>query len=292
MSNSLTKSSYYEAETGEDKQLVRISNPLSSDLNVMRRNLLYGALESLIYNINRKNSNLRMYEFGNIYQLTEKVSDNPHDKYFEESHLVLLLSGYKYDANWNSPATPSNFFQLKTFVELILKRLGFATEGLKMVTTQSPFYAEGLDVILNTKVLVSFGRVSKAYSGKFDIKQDVWFADFNWDLVMKEVKKHKTLFTGLPKYPEVKRDLSMVLEKSVSFDQIRTATLKAEKKLLRNIILFDVYEGDKIADGKKSYAVSFILRDDEKTLTDQQIEKIMENITKTLERETGAVIRS
>jgi len=292
MSNSLTKSAYYEQEAKADKQLVRISNPLSSDLNAMRKNLLFGALESLIYNINRKNANLRLYEFGNTYLLTEKLSENPHDKYFEESHLALLLSGDKHEANWNSPSSPSNFYQLKAFTELILKRLGFNTEALKMATTQSGYFSEGLDINLNNKTLVSFGKVSKDHCNRFDIKQDVWFADFNFDFVMKELKKHTTRFVGLPKYPEVKRDLSMVLEKTVTFDEIRNASLKAEKKLLKNIVLFDVYEGDKIAAGKKSYAISFILRDDEKTLTDQQIEKIMGNIAHMLEKETGAQIRS
>ncbi len=292
MSNSLTKSSLYEKEAGADKELVRISNPLSSDLNVLRKNMLFGALESLIYNINRKNADLRLYEFGNTYLLTDKVSNNPHDKYFEESHLTLLVSGDKYQANWNSPAAASNFFQLKTFVELVLKRLGFNTDNLKTSSTHSEFFSEGLDILSNQKTIVSFGKIRKDHCSAFDIKQDVFFADFSWDQVMKEIRKHSTKFVGLPKYPEVKRDLSMVLEQSVTFDQIKNAAQKAEKKLLQDITLFDVYEGDKIAAGKKSYAVSFTLRDDEKTLTDQQIEKIMENILRMIEKETGAQIRS
>jgi phenylalanyl-tRNA synthetase beta chain len=292
MSNSLTKSSYYEKENGTDKELVRISNPLSSDLNVMRKNLLYGALESLIYNINRKNPDLRLYEFGNIYQLKDKVSDNPHDKYFEEAHLVLLVSGDKYETNWISPSQRSNFFQMKAFVDLVLKRLGFDTDLLNAKSTLSDFFVEGLDILANAKILVSFGKVNENYCSKFEIKQDVYFADFNWDLVMKELKKHSTKFDGIPKYPEVKRDLSMVLEKTVTFDQIRNAAIKAEKKLLKNILLFDVYEGEKIENGKKSYAVSFTLRDDDKTLTDQQIEKIMDNILRMIEKETQAQIRT
>jgi phenylalanyl-tRNA synthetase beta chain len=292
MSNSLTKSSYYEQEAGADKELVRISNPLSSDLNAMRKDLLNGALESLIYNINRKNPDLRLYEFGNTYQIKDKVSDNPHDKYFEESHLIMLISGNKYETNWTSPAAAGNFFQLKSFVDLVLKRLGFNTDSLNRVTSQSGFLSEGIDIIVNTKVMVSFGKVAKSHASRFDIKQDVFFADFNWDLVMKEIRKHVTRFVGIPKYPEVKRDLSMVLEKTVTFDQIRTAALKAERKLLKNIMLFDVYEGEKIEAGKKSYAVSFTLRDDEKTLTDQQIEKIMDTILRAIEKETGAQIRA
>jgi len=292
MSNSLTKSSYYEQETGGDKELVRISNPLSSDLNAMRKNLLNGALEALIYNINRKNQDLRLYEFGNIYQIKDKGSDNPHDKYFEESHLVLLISGNKNEVNWTSTSASSSFFQMKAFVEMILKRLGFNMASINAISSQSGFYSDGLDLVLNNKVLVSFGKVHKQQASRFDIKQDAYFADFNWDFVMKEVKKHKTLFIGIPKYPEVVRDLSMVLEKSVSFDQIKSAAVKAEKKLLKSVMLFDVYEGDKIEAGKKSYAVSFTLRDEEKTLTDQQIEKIMENILKAIEKETGAQIRA
>jgi phenylalanyl-tRNA synthetase beta chain len=292
MSNSLTRSAYYENEDLSDKELVRISNPLSSDLNVMRKNMLYGALEVLIYNINRKNPDLRLYEFGNTYHLSQKVSSDPHDKYIEESHLILLISGDKYEANWNSPKAPGNFYQMKSYVELVLKRLGFSLDALTTTTAGSGFYSEGLEITGNGKQLVSFGRVHRDHFSRFEIKQDVWFADFNWDLVMKSIKKHATLFTGIPKYPEVKRDLSMVLEKTVTFDQIRSAAYKAEKKLLKNIVLFDVYEGEKIEAGKKSYAVSFTLRDDEKTLTDQQIEKTMGNIQRMLEKETQAQIRA
>lgn len=292
MSNSLTRSSYYENEPGEDKELVRISNPLSSDLNCMRKDLLYGALEAVNYNINRKNPDLRLYEFGNIYNLTGKKSDNPHDKYFEESRLMMLISGEKYEVNWNSPAARSNFYQLRAFVELVLKRLGFEIPALKYNTTGSGILSEGLDIVTSGKTLVSFGKVKKELCTRFDIKQEVFYADFSWDQLMKELKKHVTRFNGIPKFPEVKRDLSMVLEKSVTFDQIRLAAQKAERKLLKSIVLFDVYEGEKIAAGKKSYAVSFTLQDEEKTLTDQQIEKIMNNIQLTLERETGAQIRS
>ncbi len=292
MSNSLTKSSLYDKEPFSDKQLVRILNPLSSDLNALRKNLLFGALDSLMYNINRKNPDLRMYEFGNIYLLTDKISNNPRDNYFEEFHLGLLISGDKYEVNWNSPSSPSNFYQMKSYVEMVLIRLGFIMDDLKITTTRSDFFAEGLDILTHDKELVSFGKVHKEHCSRFEIKQDVYFADFNWDLAMKEIKKHTTKFVGLPKYPEVKRDLSMVLEKTVTFDQIRNAAQKAEKKLLKNIVLFDVYEGDKIAAGKKSYAVSFTLRDEERTLTDQQIEKIMGNILTALENETGAQIRT
>jgi phenylalanyl-tRNA synthetase beta chain len=292
MSNSLTKSGYYENETGTDIELVRISNPLSSDLNVMRKNMLYGALETLIYNINRKNPDLRMYEFGNTYAINGKISENPHDKYSEESHLVLILSGEKYEVNWNSPQSFSNFFQMKAIVELVLKRLGFNMDLLSLTASQYDFFAEGMGLQASGKTIVSFGKVQKSICTRFEIKQDVFYADFRWDLLMKEIKKHKTKFDGIPKYPEVKRDLSMVLEKSVTFEQIRIAATKAEKKLLKNIMLFDVYEGDKIQSGKKSYAVSFTLRDDEKTLTDQQIEKIMSNILRSIEKETGAQIRS
>jgi phenylalanyl-tRNA synthetase beta chain len=292
MSNSLTKSAFYEDETMADKELVRISNPLSSDLNVMRKNLLYGVLESLLYNINRKNPDLRMYEFGNAYLLKDQVSSNPHDKYFEEFHLVLMLSGEKYEVNWNSPSMTSNFYQMKSFVELVLKRLGFTMDTLNVTTSHSAFFTGGLDIISAGKNLVSFGKIKKDICTRFEIKQDVYFADFNFDALLNELKKHNTRFDGIPKYPEVKRDLSMVLEKTVTFDQIRNAAFKAEKKLLKKITLFDVYEGEKIEAGKKSYAISFTLRDDEKTLTDQEIEKIMNTIFRMLEKETGAQIRA
>jgi phenylalanyl-tRNA synthetase beta chain len=292
MSNSLTKSSYYEDETGVNKKLVRIFNPLSSDLNCMRQTLLYGGLEAIIYNTNHKNPNLRMYEFGNIYLNTGKVSENPLEKYFEEERLTLFLTGEKNEANWNTPAGLTNFYQIKSYTEFILKRLGFDLEKMEAKSTSDPNISEGLDYSLKGNLLVSFGRVNKRLILDFDIKNEVYYADFHWNRILIEISTHKISYSELPKYPEVRRDLSMVLEKSVKFEQLKNISLKAEKKLLKSIVLFDVYEGDKIEAGKKSYAVSYTIRDDTKTLTDKQIDKIMNSISHSLETELGAQIRS
>ena len=292
MANSLTKSSYYEDEAGSNKDLVRIFNPLSSDLNSMRRTLLYGGLEALLLNTNHKNPNLKLFEFGNNYWKSDKKSDNPLDKYNEEQRLALFISGEKNEANWNTITVKSNFFQLKAYIELILKRLGFDMEKIDLNSTAEPYFSEGLDYSFKGKIIVNFGKISNQLIRNFDLKNELYYADFHWNDLIKNLEDHKTIFTELPKYPEVNRDLSMLLEKTVKFEHVKNVSLKAEKKLLKNIVLFDVYEGEKIASDKKSYAVSYTLRDDNKTLTDKEIDKIMNSITGALESELGAQIRS
>lgn len=292
MCNSLTKSSYYKNDQETNDKLVRIYNPLSSDLDSMRQTLLYGGLESVLYNANRKNLNLRMYEFGNIYLKFDRKTDNPLDDYFEEERLALVITGNKNEANWNTPAGKSNFFQLKAYTELVLEKLGFDIDQLKKCKTRNHYLSEGLDYLIHGKSLVSFGKVKKNLCREFDIKNEVFFSEFSWTEILKNITVHETRFRDLPKYPEVKRDLSMMLERSVSFEQIKAVSKKAGKELLREIILFDVYEGDKIQEGKKSYAVSYILRDDNKTLTDEEIYRIMNSIGVSLEKELGAQIRS
>jgi len=292
MSNSLTRSSYYEAEEGSDPELVRIYNPLSSDLNVMRKNLLYGGLEAIQYNTNHKNPDLKLYEFGNIYLNTGKISENPLDKYYEEERLALFITGQKNEASWNTPGEKSNFFQLKSCVGMVLHRLGYLPEKLTYINTDHKALSEGLDCFEGKNRLARFGKVSQKLLHEFDLKNDVYFADMIWKNILAGVAGHKTTFRELPKYPEVKRDLSMMLDKTVKYEQVREISMKAEKKLLKRINLFDVYEGDKIPEGKKSYAVSYILRDDTKTLTDEQIDRIMDSIARSLEKELGAQIRS
>ncbi len=292
MSNSLTRSKYYESENNENETLVRIYNPLSSDLNCLRQTLLFGGLEAVLMNENHKNFNLRFYEFGNIYLKLRKEIKNPLDKYFEEERLALLLSGKKNDENWNTPAGLTNFYLLKAYTELVLNRLGFKMDDIVVKSTINPNISEGLDYFSKGKPLVSFGKVEKKLIRSFDIKNEVFYAEFRWTIILKEIPNHKTSFTELPRYPEVKRDLSMILEKTVTFEQVKNVSLKAEKKLLKGIVLFDVYEGEKIEKGSKSYAVSFTLRDDSKTLTDKEIDKIMNKISSQLEEELGAHIRS
>jgi len=293
MSNSLSKAAYYDNEDEKDKELVRILNPLSSDLNAMRKNLLYGGLEAMIYNTNRKNANLRLFEFGNVYTIDpKKQSDNPHDKYREEKQLGLFLSGEKHEANWNSPSSDVNFFQMKSYVELILKRLGFDVSSMNMKNAECPHLSEGLTLVNREKEIAHFGQLSKQLCNTFEIENNVFFAVLKWDIIMKQAASNKTVFHPLPRFPEVRRDLSMVLEKSVKYNEIKTIALKTERKLLRDINLFDVYEGDKIEKGKKSYAISFILRDENKTLKDKEIDKVINKLARAFEQELNAQIRS
>jgi phenylalanyl-tRNA synthetase beta chain len=293
MSNSLTPSSYYEHEGNTDKELVRIVNPLSSDLNALRKNLLFGGLETILYNANRKKADLMLYEFGNVYKVDpNKKSDNPHDKYLEEEHLALFLSGEKYEANWSSPAATTNFFQLKSYVELILKRLGFDLETLQTTNSLCDHLSEGLKVSSNQKDIVQYGTVERKLLNKFDINNAVYFAAFKWDNILHQIASHKTNFVPVSKYPEVKRDLSMLIDNSVSYDDIKSVAKKTERNILKSVNLFDVFKSDKIEKGKKSYAVSFVLQDKNKTLDDKQIDKVMKKLINAFERDLKAQIRS
>ncbi|MCK5823444.1 MAG: phenylalanine--tRNA ligase subunit beta [Bacteroidales bacterium] len=297
MSNSLTKSSYYDNLKSYDKdELVSILNPLSSDLNCMRQTLLFGGLEAIAFNINRKNPDLKFYEFGNCYSINKKIQDeNPIKKYNEGFHLSLFVTGLKQQANWNIKAEPSNFYFLKSYVENIKKRLGIDINFVDIDELNSDIFDFGLQYTYNQNnkklPFVSFGSVNKKLLKEFDIKSDVYYADFDWDAVMQILKTKKVTYTEIAKYPEVKRDLALLLDKKIRFEQIKTLAFNSEKKLLKRISLFDVYEGKKIEDDKKSYAVSFILQDPFKTLTDKQIDKIMNKFIKVFENELGAKIR-
>lgn len=294
MSNSLTRSAYYETEEVKDDSLVKILNPLSNDLNCMRKTLLFGGLEAIAYNINQKSSDLRFYEFGNTYKINTKVqSENPHRKYHEEAHLGLFISGKNYSENWIlTENKKSDYFQLKAYVELFLKRFNLNAVDLAQEESNNAEFSQGLKYFKNKKLIVEFGPVNSSLLKKFEIDQEVFYADFHWNNLLRLLASHKTQFVALNKYPEVRRDLSMILESSVKFEDLRQTALKAERNLLRKVDIFDVYDGDKIEEGKKSYALSFILQDDYKTLTDKQIDKVMQNITGALERELNAQIRS
>lgn len=294
MSNSLTKSSYYESDDTKDESLVRILNPLSMDLNCMRKTLLFGGLEAVAYNINRKNASLRFFEFGNIYGINTKVqSEDPHKKYHEETHLALFQTGIKYAENWSiKEESKSDFFQLKTYVEILLKRFSLNAVDLVQTESDNKEFSQGLKYSNNNKLLVEFGNVKPELLKEFEIEQEVYYADFHWNNVLKILGSHKTKFVPLNKFPEVRRDLSMVLSQEVKFEDLRQSALKSERKLLRKVDIFDVYDGDKIEKGKKSYALSFSLQDEYNTLTDKQIDKAMWNIAGALERDFGAQIRS
>jgi phenylalanyl-tRNA synthetase beta chain len=291
-SNSLTPSSYYDSEEKEDPEAVRLFNPLSQDLSLMRKNLLFGGLEAIAYNINRKQTDLKLYEFGNCYYLNpEKKGEDPLEKYDEAYHMGIFLSGDVRQGNWIQKEVKSSFHQLKTYVEKVLSKLGIDPLALVCAGLENPQFDEVLEYKYKDSTLVEFGKVSRETLKQFDIKQEVFAAEFNWDLVLKALSGHRILFKPLSRFQAVSRDLSLMLDRKVTFESLRTLAFKAEKKLLKSVRLFDVYEGDKIEKGKKSYALSFTLLDEEKTLTDKQIDKAMQRIASAFERELGASIR-
>ncbi len=292
MNNSLTKASYFEGlESYNPENTVMLYNPLSSDLNAMRQSLLFGGLETIAYNINRKNNSLRLYEFGKSYTFHKKEGDDHLKQYREENHLALFLTGDKTAASWNTKEARSDFFTLKAYTELVLTRLGFKTDTLNVEENTQDIWREGLVYTRNGKHLLSLGTVSRKLLKHFDIDQEVYYADFSWENLLKALKNHTTTFTPLPKYPSVKRDLALLLDKKVSFKEVKELALRTEKTLLKAVTLFDVYEGEKLGAGKKSYAVSFTLQDDEKTLTDKQIDKIMNKLIGSYKHLLGAEIR-
>ena len=292
-SNSLTKSSYYENnQVFTSETTVKLFNPLSNDLGSMRQTLLYGGLESVAHNANRKNPDLRLYEFGNCYFFNgSSIKENPLRNYREEEHLSLFVTGDNEDASWSHPSKKTSLFLLKSYAENILKRMGFAVFNLKTEGFSNELISEGIQYFINGKKLVEFGVVSGKTLKSFSIDNPVYFADFFMDVLFVELKNNKVLFAELPKYPEVRRDLALLLDKTIQFNQLRDLAFRTERKLLQSVDLFDVYDGKGVPEGKKSYAISYILRDDEKTLNDKQIEKIMQKLVSTYERELGAQLR-
>ena len=292
MANSLTKANYYKnKESYNEDETVTILNPLSQDLNAMRQTLLFGSLEAVIYNSNRKNSDIKLFEFGNTYKLKTAEGNNPIDKFYEEKHLSLVLSGYHDDEHWKSDKNEADFFHLKAYVELVLMRLGFDIDKIKSTFLSNDIFVEGLSKSYFNTDLVQLGMIDPKLLKQFDINFNVFYADFNWDNIIEAVKKLKFEFTTLSKHPEVRRDLSLLLDEKVTFAELKQAAFKADKKIMKRVDLFDFYKGDKIEQGKKSYALSFILQDADKTLTDKQIDKIMNKIQYIYEKQFGAVLR-
>jgi len=292
MSNSLTRSLYYEVNNN-DPELVKLFNPLSSDLNSMRKTLLYGGLEAIVYNTNRQNQNLKLFEFGNIYSLREKHNEqNRLSKYHEEERLALFITGEDHEPSWISPAKFSNFFHLKAYTELVLKKMGFDMEKIKNSSPEIEHLTDTYDYSLQGTRLAVAGKVDKKLISQFDIRNDVFYSCFYWNNILNKISAIQLNFKPLPRFPEVRRDLSMILEKSVKFEEIKKIAIKEGGILLQKIHLFDFYEGDRIEKGKKSYAISFILRDENKTLTDNEIDIVMDRIAHSLEKELGAQIRS
>jgi phenylalanyl-tRNA synthetase beta chain len=291
-SNSLTPASYYDTEETPDPAAVRLFNPLSQDLGLMRQNLLYGGLEAISYNINRKQNHLKLYEFGNCYFLKgDGKGENPLEKYKEEFRMGIFLSGNVQQGNWIQKPVESSFHQLKTYVETVLVNLGVDPIALDCTGSENPHYDEALIYSFKSAPLVEFGQVAQKTVKQFSIKQQVFAAEFNWNLVLHILSGHRILFKPLPRFQVVMRDFSIVLDKKTTFESLRILAFQAEEKLLKRVTLFDVYEGDKIEKGKKSYALSFTLLDEDKTLTDKQIDKAMLRIANSFEKELGASIR-
>ena len=292
MSNSLTKSAYYgQTKTYKAENTVKILNPLSSDLDALRQSLLFGGLEAVIYNENRKNPDLKLYEFGNCYFINpENTDENTLNKYHEENHLALFISGNKNVVNWNNAAEKTDFYELKSYTDQLLQRLGYTIDLFKVEEIANDIFDYGLSYQLGNKTYVEFGLVSKQLRKSFDINSDVFYADFNWDVLMDKLPKTNQ-FKVISKFPEVSRDLALLVDKSVKFEQIKELAFKTERKLLKKVSIFDIYEGEKLAEGKKSYAINFIIQDEQKTLKDKQIDKIMNKLIMVYEKELAAKLR-
>jgi len=278
MSNSLTKSAY---SSNLDKA-VRILNPLSNDLDVMRQTMLYSGLEAIAYNQNRKNPDLKLYEFGKVYSVE-------NEKYNETQRFAIYLTGSYRQEQWNQKAQPVSFYNMKAVVDGLMAKLNVSDIMVDDATCKKLAY--GLEYRRNNKQLVKFGAVASEALKKVDLDKDVFYADFNFDMILAIARKNKIVYEEISKYPAVRRDLSMLIDKSVTFGQLKQIAQKTERKLLQEVSVFDVYQGDKLPAGKKSYALSFILQDSEKTLTDKAIDSMMQKLVYNLEKEAGAEIR-
>jgi len=285
MSNSLTTPKYVDLSNDiDDKTTVRIINPLSNDLSVLRQSMLFSGLESVAYNLNRKQNDLKFFEFGKVYHQLGA------EQYEEEKHLSIILTGKNLPENWLTASGNTDFYRLKGMVEAVLKRFGINDYTIKPAKTSDLQDAISFEVRDNK--LVTLGSVKPHVKKHFGISKAVFYADFNWDNLLKEIKKHTTVkYQAIPKYPSVRRDLALEVDKNVTYKDLYDAAFDVEKKLLTGVNLFDVYEGDKIAEGKKSYALSFILQDNHKTLTDKQIDKVMKKIYQAYEQKFGAKLR-
>jgi phenylalanyl-tRNA synthetase beta chain len=282
MANSLTTANYIQlSEMLKEEHNVTMLNPLSSDLATMRQSLLFSGLEAISYNINRKSTDLKLFEFGKTYH-------NYPSGYEEKKHLTLFLTGNRNQETWTSAQKPTDFFLFKGYANAILERLGIQKTQNQPLSTD--VFAEGIAISLGKETVVELGMVKKSILKHFGIKQEVFFADFNWAAILKLVS-NKIKYTEIPKYPEVRRDLALLIDQAVTYESIYTIARQTEKSLLKNIDLFDVYEGQNLPEGKKSYALSFSIQDSSKTLTDEQIDKIMNKLQKNFETELGAVLR-
>jgi len=278
----LTKSDLYNINTFyKAENNVDILNPLSSDLNILRRTMLFSALETIEYNSNRKNNNLKIFEFGKTYSLV--------NEYIENQHLFLSITGRRLKENWNSTNDQINFFDLKEYVHTILNKLGIFK--FSSTLNDNPFFDDYIQYKLNNDIIVSFGSVDNKILKKYKINKSVYVADFNWDVLLKIVKGSNIVYSPVNKFPSVRRDLSLLIDKNISFSELESIAKSIKCNILKDINLFDVYTGDKLPENKKSYSLSFIFEDNSKTLTDIQIDKIMDRLIKDYKKGVSAEIR-
>ena len=296
LNNSLTKTAYYTGLNAyTEDSTVKVLNPLSADLGVMRQTLLFGGLESIVRNANRKNPNLKFFEFGNCYHFDAAKAegcDEPIRAYREETHLGLWLTGKRVEGSWAHPDEETTFYELKAYVENILRRIGMQQGMLVMEKSDNNIFDKGL-VMKNRggKVFVEMGVVCRKLQKQADIDRPVFYADLNWDALVKGVRKNVVTFKEISKFPSVSRDLALLLDNNVEFEQIERIARQTEKKQLKKVELFDVYQGKNLPEGKKSYAVNFILQDEQKTLNDKQIDAIMTKLIANLKKQLGAELR-
>ena len=295
LNNSLTREAYYDGlQTYKSENLVRLMNPLSSDLNVMRQSLLFGGLEVIRHNVNRRSANLRLFEFGNCYYFNEGKR-NPEKvlaAYSEDQRLGLWVTGKRVEGSWAHADEASSFYELKAYVMNILVRIGLPMGGLLIEGGENDIFAKSIAVKdRNGKVYLELGLVKKALLAAFDIEQEVYYADLNWTLLTSKVRGAKVSFKEISKFPAVSRDLALLVDKQVTFAQIEKVCFAADKKLLKKVELFDVYEGKNLEAGKKSYAINLTLQDEEKTMNDKQTDNVMQKIVQSLEKQLDAKLR-
>lgn len=294
MNNSLTKSAYYDRlKTFPAEHCVHIVNPLSQDLNVMRQSLVPGGLEVVAYNLNRQASAMKIFEYGSVYSRLPEKSAETLDGYEEHTNFMLMITGTP-EKSWRLEPAAGNYFQLKGYVELLLARYGAELSQLRTEAAPSDIYSEGMVYRIqggSSMQLAVLGTVNPALAKSFGIKQPVFAAEISWPALFELVRRDKVAFKELPKFPEVRRDLALLLDESVKYADLRAAAFKQAKKLLKQVRLFDVYRGDKIPEGKKQYALSFVIQDTERTLTDQDTERVMDRLLTTFQNEFGAQLR-
>jgi phenylalanyl-tRNA synthetase beta chain len=292
MCNSLCPAGWYEhLTTFPQERLVRLLNPLSSDLNVMRQTLLLGGLEVIAYNMNRQQYDLRLFESGNVYAFDPNRKEDGLKAYRESPRVAIWMTGLAEPQQWRHPASASHFFSLKGSVEKLFAQHGLSMLGMECGAPPQDLFSDGLQYTLNGKVLAYLGVIQKKVLQHFGIKHEVYAAEICWDVLFKALKGQKITYTELPRYPEVRRDLALVLDEEIHYNDLHRLAFRTERHLLKRVTLFDVYRGDKLPTGKKQYALGFVLQDPDKTLTDQAVDAVISKLLNAFQTETNATLR-